>query len=39
MFNEFCISAGKLLVTPLILVLGLALGAIAVVIGKSYTCE
>lgn len=40
LFNEFCISAGKLLITPLILVLGLALGAIAVVIGKSVDiCE
>lgn len=39
LFDEFCISAGKLLITPLILVLGLALGAVAVVIGKSYIYE
>ena len=32
----FCFPAGKLFVAPLILVLGLALGAIAVVIGKKH---
>lgn len=32
----FCFPAGKLFIAPLILVLGLALGAIAVVIGKKH---
>lgn len=31
----FSFSAGKLLIAPLLLVIGLALGAIAVVIGKK----
>lgn len=33
--HELSVSAGKLLITPLILILGLALGAVAVVVGKN----